>query len=105
MYLAQAYVANGELDQAVEVLRMQRQLTPDHQEILATIEEYEQKLTDRVIQQAQALKAQSDKLSSFLETATPKLYNEYTESLWMGLLAEASTPGRNLIAQYPVVYS
>ncbi len=34
LYLAQAYVANGEWDQAVEVLRMQRQLTPDHQEIL-----------------------------------------------------------------------
>lgn len=105
LYLAQAYLANGEMDQAVEVLRTQRQLTPDHPEILATIEEYEQKLTDHVIQQAQALKAQPDKLSSFLETATPKLYNEYTESLWMGLLAEASVPGRNLIAQYPVVFT
>lgn len=105
LYLAQAYLANGDLDQAVEVLHAQRQLTPDHQEILATIEEYEQKLTDRVIQQAQALKTEPDKLSLFLSAATPKLYNEYTESLWMGLLAEASTPGRNLIAQYPVVYA
>ena len=105
IYLAQAYLANGDLNEAVEVLRTQRQLTPDHHDILATIEEYEQKHTDQVIQQAQSLKADPDKLSSFLETAAPNLYNEYTESLWMGLLAEASTPGRNLIAQYPVVYA
>jgi len=43
LYLAQAYLANGDLEQAVEVLHAQRQLTPDHQEILATIEEYELK--------------------------------------------------------------
>lgn len=105
IYLAQTYRASGQLDMALKILREQIKATPNQDQLLATYHEYEQHDFDRLISQAKAFKSSQSALRTFLKQNKSIPYNAYTETVWMNLLAEASTPSDNLIAQYVLRYA
>ena len=100
LYLAQALRTGGELDQAIDVLKEQLKIHPDHRSLSATLQEYEEHKTEQTISIADSLKKNPAELARFMTQHQPILFNAYTERQWMDLLSYASTPKEDLIAQY-----
>ncbi len=105
LYLAQSYADAGEVRQAMNVLDQQLQRTPDVEMLVDARDVYAQRLTEDLLAQAAALRAAPAKLREFVLAHRPEVMSPYIESVWLSLLADASTPNNDLLSSYGVEFA
>ena len=103
-YLAQSYADSGSPEKAVAVIDAQLKRTPDAKSLHQMEKVFSQRITDRVLKQAESLKENPSKLRSYLLANRPDFESAYAESVWINLLAEASTPNDNLLSSYSIKF-
>jgi bacteriophage N4 adsorption protein A len=103
-YLAQALADGGNLTQAIAVLDQQLSRTPNDQALLTVKQTLQERQTNETITQAQTLRPDPEQLRRYLQSHSPLLYSVYAEREWLDLLALASTPSQDLLANYAVKF-
>lgn len=99
-YLAETYAASGDPEQAMSIINVQLKRTPDAQKLLQMKQAYAQRITSQVLKMAVSLKGNSELLRRYLKDHHPDLDSAYAESVWIDLLATASTPTDNILQSY-----
>lgn len=104
-YLAESYAAAGDLNKAILTIDAQLKFTPDAPKLLDMKHVYTQRINSDVLKRAESFKGNLALLRSYLKDNHPELDSAYAESVWIELLARASTPNDNLLQTYTPKFS
>lgn len=104
-YLAETLAASGDPAKAISLIDAQLVRTPDVPVLLQKKHVYAQRITNSILKKAEALKNNPNQLRRYLTSNRPEIESAYAESVWLNLLAQASTPQDNLLNAYQPKYS
>lgn len=104
-YLAEAYAESGDPAHAIAIIDTQLSRTPKDEKLVQMKRVYAQRMTNREFNHAEALKGNPTQLRKYLKTIAPVLESAYAETVWINLLASASTPKENLVQAYVPIFA
>lgn len=104
-YLAETYAASGDLEKAIFVIDSRDASLPQVSELLELKRIYTQRITNHILKKAESFRESAVLLKQYLNDNQPVLDSAYVESVWIELLALASTPKYNLLQSYILKFS
>ena len=104
-YLAETYDQSGDLAKAISMIDAQLVITPDAEALVQLKRIFTQRMTNNILKNAESLKKNPTQLRSYIKKNIPDVESAYVETVWLNLLATASTPKDNLLQAYIPVFS
>jgi bacteriophage N4 adsorption protein A len=98
--LAEAHAAMGNIDKAIAIIDAQLEKTPGVPLLTEARLNYERQGQSLVFQQAQSLRNRPVQLREYIKNHQPAITSAYAETVWIGLLGDASTLKDDLLASY-----
>jgi len=102
--LAAAYVGMGDIDKAIAVIDKQLEKTPGNTYLTEARLNYARQGESELFKQAESLRNRPVELREYLKSHEPSITSAYAETVWLGLLGDASTLSDDLLERYQPKY-
>lgn len=103
-YLAETYDQSGDLAKAISMIDAQLVITPDAEILVQMKDVYTERMTNDIFKNTELLKKNPAQLRKYIKKNVPDIESAYVETVWLKLLAIASTPKDNLLQAYVLVF-
>lgn len=103
-YLAEALASGGETSKAIDVIDVQLLKTPDIQKLVEMRAAYAERISSETLRLAESLRKNPGDLRKLVRATKPEISSAYSESVWLRVLADASTQQEDFLDRYRVQF-